>query len=119
VLANQAVDYLLAWPKIYGLDTVIVPAALTLTERGLVRDGTAMRRLRDAASAHLNARIAEPLEPPRDWTRASAIACRCANCAELSRFLAAPDRKTWTFKAVETDRNHVEAPCLSLRRGGI
>ena len=114
-LADQAVDYVLAWPKTYGLDAVIVPAALILTERGLVQDGTAMWRLRDAALAHLNVRIAEPLEPPRDWMRASAITCRCANCAELSRFLADPARKTWTFKAVEADRNHVGA---SIRNNG-
>jgi len=114
-LANQAVDDLLAWPKTYELDAVIVPAALTLTERGLMRDRTAMQRLRDAALAHLNTRIAEPLEPPRDWTRASAITCRCANCAELSRFLADPSRKGWTFKAVEADRSHVEA---SIRSNG-
>lgn len=114
-LADQAVDYVLAWPKTYGLDAVIVPAALTLTERGLVQDGTAIQRLRDAALAHLSARIAEPLEPPRDWVRASVIACRCANCAELSRFLADPARKSWTFKAVEADRSHVEA---SIRSNG-
>ncbi len=125
-LADQAVDYVLAWPKTYGLDTVIVPAALTLTDRGLVRDGTAMQRLRDAALAHLNARIAEPLEPPRDWTRLHAITCRCANCAELSQFLAAPDRKTWTFKAVEAERGHVaesirndgcDVDCVTEKRG--
>lgn len=114
-LANQAVDYVLAWPKTYGLDAVIIPAALTLTERAAVKDGTAIQRLCDAAQAHLNTRIAEPLEPPRDWMRASAITCRCAKCAELSRFLADPARKSWTFKAVEADRNHVEA---SIRSNG-
>ena len=46
-------------------------------------------------------RIAEPLEPPRDWARASAIACSCAHCRELSRFLADPDRQRWTFKALK------------------
>ena len=66
-----------------------------------------MQRLRGAALAHLNARIAEPLEPPHNWTRASAIACRCADCAELSRFLADPERKTWTFKAAEPKRRHL------------
>lgn len=107
-LAERAVDHLLAWPKTYGLDAVIVPAALTLTERASVSDGAAVQCLRDAALAHLNARIAEPLKPPPNWTRASAIACRCADCAELSRFLADPERKTWTFKAAEPKRRHLE-----------
>ena len=114
-LADRAVDHILAWPATYGLDTVLVPAVLVLTERAESRDGAAVRRLRAACLAHLRARIAEPLEPPRDWTRASTLPCQCQNCSELSRFLADPDRKVWTFKAVEAARAHVED---SIRRAG-
>lgn len=114
-LADRAVDHILAWPKTYGLDTVLVPAALVLTERAASRDGAAVRRLRAACLAHLRARIAEPLEPPRDWTRASALPCRCRHCTELSQFLADPSRKVWTFKAAAPDREHVED---SIRRAG-
>ena len=114
-LADRAVDHLLAWPKTYGLDSVLVPAALALTERAASRDrgggSPPARRL----PAHLRARIAEPLEPPRDWTRASALPCPCPHCSELSRFLADPDRKAWAFKAVEAKRSHVED---SIRRSG-
>ncbi|MBK9953001.1 MAG: hypothetical protein IPP10_16375 [Candidatus Competibacteraceae bacterium] len=92
-LAERAAGHLLDWPKTYGLDTVLVPAVLVLTERVKSRDGAAVRRLRAACLAHLHARIAEPLEPPRDWTRASTLACRCPHCSELSRFLADPDRQ--------------------------
>ena len=55
------------------------------------------------------------LEPPRDWARASAIACSCAHCRELSRFLADPDHQRWTFKAPETGRRHLEG---SIQRSG-
>ena len=112
-LADRAADHILAWPKTYGLDPVLVPAALALTERAASRDGAAVRRLRAACLAHLRARIAEPLEPPRDWTRASTLPCRCPHCSDLSRFLADPDHKTWAFKAVEAKRSHVEE---SIRR---
>ena len=74
-----------------------------------------MQRLRTAALEHLRARIAEPLEPPRDWARASAIACPCAHCRELSGFLADPERQRWTFKAPEAGRRHLEE---SIRRSG-
>jgi hypothetical protein len=111
--ADRAVDYLLAWPKTYGLDAVLVPAALILTDRAAVWDGAAVQRLRAAALVHLNARIAEPLEPPRNWTRSSALVCRCADRAELSHFLADPDRKSWTFKAAEPKRRHVEGSIQS------
>jgi hypothetical protein len=74
-----------------------------------------VQRLRMAALEHLRARIAEPLEPPRDWARESAIACSCAHCRELSDFLADPERQRWTFKAPEAGRRHVEE---SIRRSG-
>jgi predicted 2-oxoglutarate/Fe(II)-dependent dioxygenase YbiX len=114
-LADRAADHILAWPQTYGLDSVLVPAVLSLTGQAASRDVAAVQRLRTAGLEHLRARIAEPLEPPRDWARASDIACRCSHCSELSRFLADPDRQSWIFKAAETARRHVED---SIRRSG-
>jgi hypothetical protein len=48
------------------------------------------------------------LEPPRDWTRPSAIGCQCQHCAELSRFLADAGNQSWTLRAVQNIRTHVE-----------
>jgi hypothetical protein len=53
------------------------------------------------------------LSPPADWQRASTLPCRCQHCAELARFLADPERKTWVLKAAEAARSHVEE---SIRR---
>lgn len=114
-LADRAVDHLLAWPQTYRRDAVLVPAVLGLTGQATHQAVAAVQRLRTAALAHLRARIAEPLEPPRDWARASEIACRCAQCRELSRFLADPDRQRWIVKAAETGRRHVED---SIQRSG-
>jgi hypothetical protein len=115
VLAERAVDHILAWPQTYEPDAVLVPAVLGLTEQAAPQAVAAIPRLRTAALEHLRARIAELLEPPRDWIRASVIACSCAHCCELSQFLAAPDRQRWTFKAPEAARRHVQE---SIRRGG-
>ncbi len=68
----------------------------------------AVRRLRDICLEHLRARIAQPLAPPPDWRRESTLACHCANCSSLGQFLADPARKTWSLKAAELDRQHVE-----------
>ena len=114
-LADRAVDRILAWPQTYEPDAVLVPAVLGLTGPAAHQAAAAVQRLRTAALEHLRARIAEPLEPPRDWARASAIACSCAHCRELSHFLADPDRQRWTFKAPETGRRHVEE---SIQRSG-
>jgi len=107
-LAERAASHLLAWPKTYGLDSVLIPAVRQMIGSAVITDCTAVERLRIACVAHLRARVAEPLEAPRDWRRASKLACQCPHCGELSRFLAGPERETWTFKAAEAARRHVE-----------
>ncbi len=107
-LAKRAVDHLLAWPKTYGLDAVLVPATRTLLEAVMPSCAAAMETLRTACLVHLRARVAELLAPPTDWVRRADFSCRCPRCSELARFLADPERKTWVFKAAEADRRHVE-----------
>ena len=107
-LAERSVDRILAWPKTYDLDTVLVPAARRLVSAGTTQGTAAIERLRAACIAHLRARIAEPLAPPTDWRRTSALPCHCQHCAELTRFLDDPERQTWVLKAVQADRSHVE-----------
>lgn len=114
-LAGQAVGHMLAWPATYTPDEVLVPAALQLRETASGDDPTAARRLLVACLDHLRARIAEPLEPPRDWARASDVGCTCAHCRELSQFLADPVRKEWIFKAAEGSRKHMTS---SVRNSG-
>ena len=114
-LAQRAADHLLAWPKVYGLDAVLVPATRALLGKVGPSCAAAIGVLRSACLLHLRARIAEPLVPPADWTRPAALACRCPRCSELARFLADPGRKTWVFKAAEADRRHVED---TIKRAG-
>ncbi|MBM4258015.1 MAG: 2OG-Fe(II) oxygenase [Deltaproteobacteria bacterium] len=114
-LANQVADHILAWPKTYDPDAVLIPTVLGLIGTTAPKAQAAIQRLRSAALEHLRARIATPLEPPRDWARASKIACTCAHCRELSTFLKDPKQKQWTLKAPETGRRHVED---SIRRHG-
>jgi hypothetical protein len=107
-LADAVADYMLAWPKTYGADAILVPALLRLTGSIASRNLPAVRRLRGVCVEHLRARIAQPLAPPRDWTRTSTLTCRCPHCSVLSQFLADPGRETWTFKAAESTRRHLE-----------
>jgi hypothetical protein len=107
-LAQRAADHILAWPKAYGLDAILVPAVRELMGLAAIKDSTAIERLRVACVEHLRARASEPLAPPKDWRRASAVGCNCARCGELSRFLADPAQKSWVFKAAEANRRHVE-----------
>jgi len=107
-LAERAVDHLLAWPKTYALDAVLVPAARTLLATAAPHCMAAVEKLRTACLTHLRARVAEPLAPPTDWSRQAALTCRCPRRGELARFLAGPERKTWVLKAAEADRSHVQ-----------
>jgi len=108
-LAERTAAHLLAWPRHFDLDAVLVPASKTLQAgRATSAGGPASKALHAAAVVHLESRIAEPLEPPEDWIRPSRIGCTCAHCTELARFLADPERESFTIKAAQTVRSHVE-----------
>lgn len=108
-LAAQALALFFSAPACYPMDPVLQPAALLLAEPRESRpQGPAASELRDAVLAHLERRIAEPLEPPADWQRPAELSCRCQQCSSLSRFLASADESVWRLKAPETARGHVQ-----------
>jgi hypothetical protein len=55
------------------------------------------------------------LEAPQTWSRASDIRCSCEHCAALRSFLASPSTETWTLKAAEQFRSHVEGEIRRAR----
>jgi predicted 2-oxoglutarate/Fe(II)-dependent dioxygenase YbiX len=114
-LAKRLAGHLLAWPKTYSLDHTLVPAVKRLLEGGARESSAVMMSIHAACLAHLDARAAEPLEAPKDWSRASTIRCSCEHCTALSRFLASPVTETWTLKAAERIRGHVEAEIKAAR----
>jgi hypothetical protein len=89
------------------MDALLLPAALVLKERPQGAEPAADAALRQAVLAHLEQRIAEPLEPPTDWSRDAEIACTCPHCRGLSRFLASPTEPVWPFRAAQAQRDHV------------
>jgi predicted 2-oxoglutarate/Fe(II)-dependent dioxygenase YbiX len=109
-LADAALDHMLAN---YPPDAVLVEAALALDDE--VRAFAPAGRLRAWALAHLRERIATPLAAPQDYRRPSALACHCEYCTQLALFLADPARASWTLKAAETHRRHVERSIAANR----
>jgi hypothetical protein len=114
-LARRLAAHLVAWPKTYGVDSALVPALKRLLEGSARRSGAAMTGLLAACLAHLETRAAEPLEAPQNWSRASDIRCSCEHCAALRRFLASPSTETWTLKAAQQFRSHVEGEIRTAR----
>jgi predicted 2-oxoglutarate/Fe(II)-dependent dioxygenase YbiX len=107
-LAENALNYFLAWPAVYKMDDILVPVALTLTQAKAARNLSVVARLRAAAITHINVRVAMELQPPADWRRDSQIACACQDCTALRLFLDNPSQSTWMLKAAEARRKHVE-----------
>lgn len=113
-VGHRLVADVLAQADHFPVDEILVPAALALlagTEAQ--RSWPPIRELRGACRNHLARRIAEPLQPPADFSRPSQVRCRCPNCLQLAHFLADPTRKQWVLKAAEAQRSHVED---SIRR---
>jgi hypothetical protein len=125
-LEARAVDHVLAWPGLYLPDHVLTPAALAFVGRASAVAWPAVGRLCEAVLQHLRRRIAEPLEPPKDLSRANPLTCSCPDCRDLGAFLLAPDRREWRLKALEIKRKHVQGsvgnePCdidLSTEKRG-
>ncbi len=107
-LAEQTLDYMLAWPEMYGTDKILLPAALHLAASSVNNELPAVQRLRGIVMTHLQSRLAEPLAPQADWSRGFKIKCSCANCSELKHYLKNPGQAQWRFKAVEAHRSHIE-----------
>ena len=107
-LAARAIEHLLAWPKTYEPDDVLIPAACAFAKQMESTAWPAVERLREASLDHLRRRIALPLEARRDWTRTNPLKCTCGDCRGLGAFLAAPDQAKWYLKAVQHRRSHVE-----------
>jgi predicted 2-oxoglutarate/Fe(II)-dependent dioxygenase YbiX len=114
-LAGRAASHMLAWPKTYSLDAVLVPALRQLAGAEVIKHGAAVQLLRRVCLDHLRARVAEPLEAPKNWRRTSKLACRCADCSELASFLTDPVHQTWMFKAPGVARSHLEETIRKAR----
>lgn len=108
-LSARLLQDLAANPERWHMDDAVVPAAVALSKadrppKSPLRDG-----MRGAALRHLRARIAEPLDAPRDATRSDAgWACGCAICASFRVFLGHPVHRVWSLKADKFSRSHVE-----------
>jgi len=64
-LADRALHHLVSNPETFGMDALLVTAALRLAEQAQKPIPPVMERLQHHVLAHLRGRIAKPLSPPR------------------------------------------------------
>ena len=107
-LAEQTLDYMLAWPDMYGMDEILLPTALDIAGLTTSNELSTVKRLHQLVITHLQTRLALPLEPPADWRRDNTIKCSCSDCRGLSQFLNNAEQAQWRLKAVESRRSHVQ-----------
>ena len=107
--AIRAVEAILSSPKSFDMDRCLVPASRKLIQQHVGPDSAAVARLRSACTEHLRTRIAIPVAPPKDFARANSLTCSCPNCSTLGQFLADPSLASWSLKAAEHSRSHVQS----------
>ncbi|MCK5649175.1 MAG: 2OG-Fe(II) oxygenase [Gammaproteobacteria bacterium] len=110
-LVEDAVNYILSWPKTYSMDQVLVPSAVHFCQQKISLPK--LQPLYVSVQTHLSNRITQMIDPPSDWKRASKLSCSCKDCKALSQFLASPSEKVWHFKAAENKRSHLHGTIRS------
>jgi hypothetical protein len=55
----------------------------------------------------LRAATAEPIEPPKDWTREAKLGCTCEDCQALRKFLRDPSQQVARFSIRKERRRHL------------
>ncbi|HET6573365.1 MAG TPA: 2OG-Fe(II) oxygenase [Fimbriiglobus sp.] len=109
-LFSKVINRVLADTKLYPLAAHIT--ALTDLRPWLRTHLTArcegVSRWVAACRAQLEALTAREPAPPGDLRREANIDCRCADCAELRRFLGDPAAGAHRFRAAQDRRSHLE-----------
>ena len=110
VLFSKVIDRILTDAKLYPLADHI--AALAELQPWLK---THLKTRCDGASrwvaavrGQLEALTAQEPAPPSDFRRDADVSCKCAECAELKRFLSDPKESVHRFRAVQERRSHLE-----------
>jgi len=91
---------------------VQIPAALRLiSESRLVPSdlSTPARKWLQSLQDLLEQRTAVEPQPPADFTRDAVLDCKCAVCKDVNRFLQSPAEETYTYRARQDLRQHLES----------
>jgi hypothetical protein len=111
-LLSDVVDHALARPGKYPL-TEAHMAALTDLQPWLKKNVKApsagLAHWLAACRAQLEALTEQMPQPPADFRRDAAFSCKCADCAELKRFLEDPREPVHHFRVAEARRRHLES----------
>jgi hypothetical protein len=110
-LLSRVVDHALAAPKKYPLHTAHIPALESLQpwlKKNLKKRPEALARWAASCREQLESLTAQAPQEPTDFRRDDPIMCKCADCAELKRFLKDPAESVHRFSMRQDRRSHLE-----------
>jgi hypothetical protein len=115
-LLSRLVEHVLSKPEKHPLTSVHMEALTALQpwlKKNLNNPSPGLSRWLAACREQLETLTAQEPQPPADFRRTASISCKCADCAELKRFLDDPRESEHRFRAVQERRRHLEE---SIRR---
>ncbi|MGL4551158.1 MAG: 2OG-Fe(II) oxygenase, partial [Gemmataceae bacterium] len=108
---ERFVEHALGLPKKYALRETLVPVAVELKPwlaKHLKKPNPGLSRWLDACREQLEEWTAKVPQPPADFRRPAEVTCKCADCAELKKFLGDPAEAVHRFRRVQGRRSHLE-----------
>jgi hypothetical protein len=109
-LLARVVAHALATPKLYPLRPVHMDALTSLIpwlKTNVKTPCDALATWIKTCREKLEALTAKEPEPPADFRREAKVNCKCADCAELKRFLEDPREPSHRFSVRQDRRNHL------------
>jgi hypothetical protein len=110
-LLSRVVDHALAEGRRYPLRETHLPALVSLRpwiEKNVQQPFAALARWLDGCHEQLESLTARAPEKPQDFRREAPVTHKCADCAELRRFLEDPREATHRFSVAQDRRSHLE-----------
>ena len=111
-LLSRVVAHALELPKVYPLRTAHVPALEVLhpwLKKHVKKAPRALKQWVAACREQLESLTARAPLQPNDCRRTADIACKCADCGELKRFLVDPLESVHRFRMSQDRRSHLES----------
>jgi hypothetical protein len=107
----RLVTHALGKPKQYPLTEAHIKALLALRpwlQKNVKQPSPALARWVAAIREQLEALTAKAPEAPADFRRPAKLSCSCADCRELSEFLADRREEVHRFRVAQGRRDHLE-----------
>jgi len=105
------VSHALALPEKYPLRIAHLPAIISLgpwLEKNIKIPSSGLSRWVAVCREQLERLTSQAPREPTDFRRVAAISCKCADCAELRRFLEDPSEAVHRFSIRQDRRSHLE-----------